>query len=153
MVNPARSLVHPPVPRAMPSANNTVAVVESQRRGNRHHGGRRSLKGSRPSYAYHRVESPYRLVWRKDTSRVVFIVRLALTASICSLAPDGRTMPSASSTVTVVESQRRDGRRHGRIMLPTPYTRQAHYGWGFLLSEIARRLYTYLLFHTRRVET
>ena len=36
-----------------------------------------------------------------------------------------------------------------RIMLPTPSTRQAQYGWGFLPSETARRLYTYNLFHAR----
>ena len=77
--------------------------------------GRGHSRGSRPSYAYHRVESPSCLVWRKDNSStgIVFIVRLAHTASICSLARDGRTMPSASSTVAFVESQRRGDRRHG----------------------------------------
>ena len=98
----------------MPSTNRTVAVVESQRWDDRRHGGPRSLKGSRPWYDYtcHRVEPPSRLVWRKDTYSIVFIVRLAHTTSICLLARDGRTMPSANSTVTDVESQRRGNRRH-----------------------------------------
>ena len=34
--------------RTMPSASNTIAVLESQRRGDRRHGGRRSLKGESP---------------------------------------------------------------------------------------------------------
>ena len=33
-----------------------------------------------------------------------------------------------------------------RIMLPTPYTRHAHYDWGFLRSDTI-----YTLFHTRRI--
>ena len=159
--------------RTMPSASSTVAVVESQRQGERHHGGRRALKlvspfactsvsssqhawpktylyacwlatavpcrqrtaqsplwshngaataatvgrgrsrESRPSHAYHRVESPSRLVWREDTYSIVLTVRSAHIASICLLARDGRTMPSAISTVTVVESQWWGDRRLG----------------------------------------
>lgn len=38
-----------------------------------------------------------------------------------------------------------------RIMLPTPYAEQTHYGWGFLLSEIATRPYIYILFDAKRV--
>ena len=34
-----------------------------------------------------------------------------------------------------------------RIMLPTPYTRHAHYDWGFLRSDTI-----YTLFHTRRID-
>lgn len=71
------------------------------------------LRGSRHSYAYHRVESPSRLVWRKDAFSIVFVGTLARTAFICSLARDGPTMPSTISTVTVVDSQRRGHRRHG----------------------------------------
>ena len=37
---------------------------------------------------------------------IVFIVCLALTAFICSLAHEGRTMPLANSSVAVVVSQR-----------------------------------------------
>ena len=44
---------------------------------------------------------------------IVLIVRLAHNASICSLARDGRAMPSANSTVAVVESKRRGDRRYG----------------------------------------
>ena len=36
-----------------------------------------------------------------------------VSMSICLLARDGRTMPSASSTIAVVESQWRGDRRHG----------------------------------------
>ena len=36
-----------------------------------------------------------------------------VSMSICLLARDGRTMPSASSTIAVVESQRRGDHRHG----------------------------------------
>ena len=57
------------------------------------------------------VESPSCLAWRKDTYSIVFMVRSAHTASICSLARDGRTMPSASSKVAVVEAQRPSNRR------------------------------------------
>ena len=170
--------------RIMPSTSSTVAVVETQRRGDRGHGGPPSLKGespfvcisqggatlspclaqkkpvessftlrlyacwlatavprrqraaqsplwsynggataatmgrgrsreSHPSYAYQKAEPPTRPVWRKYTSSIVFIVHLAHDASICSLARDGRTTPSASSTASVVESQRRGDRGHG----------------------------------------
>ena len=95
---------------AVPCHHSTAVVVESQQRGNRRHGG--CSRGSRSSYAYHRVESRSRFVWRKDTS-IVFIERLAHTAFIYSLARDGRTTPLARSTVAVVESQRRDNHRHG----------------------------------------
>ena len=44
---------------------------------------------------------------------IVFGVRLAHNTSICLVARDGRTMPSASSTVAVVESQRQGDPRHG----------------------------------------
>ena len=69
--------------------------------------GRGHSRGSHPSYAYQRAESPSRPVWRKDTSRIVFIVRLAHNASICYLARNDRTRPSASSTVAAVTPQRR----------------------------------------------
>ena len=57
--------------RTMPSTSSTVAVVESQPRGDRGHGGPRSLRGSHPSYAYQRAEPPSRPVWRTDNSRTV----------------------------------------------------------------------------------
>ena len=98
----------------MPSASSTVAVVESQPRGDRCHGGPRSLKGESPFVnAYQRVEPPSRPVWRKDNPSITSSVRLAHNASIRLLARDGRTMPSASSTVAVVDSQRRGDRGHG----------------------------------------
>ena len=43
---------------------------------------------------------------------IVFITCLAHNASMCLLARDGRTMPSANSAVVVVESQRRGNRRY-----------------------------------------
>ena len=46
-------------------------------------------------------------------SGIIFTVRLAHTTSICLLAYDGRTRPSTSSTVVVVESQTRGDRGHG----------------------------------------
>ena len=64
--------------------------------------GRGRSRGSRPSYAYHSVQSPSRPVWRIDTSSTVFTVFLAHNASTCSLAGDGRAMPSANSAVAVV---------------------------------------------------
>ena len=101
----------------MPSASSTVAVVESQPRGDRCHGGPRSLKGESPFVnAYQRVEPPSRPVWRKDNPSITSSVRLAHNASIRLLARDGRTMPSASSTVAVVESQRRGDRGHGGLL-------------------------------------
>ena len=74
--------------------------------------GRGGSRGSHPSYAYTRAEPSCRPVWRKDASSIVFIVRLDHNASMCSLARDGRTTPSVSSTVAVVESQRRGDRWH-----------------------------------------
>ena len=44
---------------------------------------------------------------------IVFIVCLALTAFICSLAHEGRTMLLANSSVAVVASQRRGNHHHG----------------------------------------
>ena len=100
--------------RTMPSASSTVAVVDSQRRGDCCPTvSRGRSRGSRPSYAYQRVEPSSRPVWRKRTSRIIFAVRLAHITYICLLAHDGRTMPSTSSTVAVVESQPRGDRGHG----------------------------------------
>ena len=39
------------------------------------------VSGGRPSYACHRVDSPPRRGWRKYTSSIVVVVRLAHTAS------------------------------------------------------------------------
>ena len=97
----------------MPSMSSTVAVVESQQPGDRGHGGPRSVKGESPFACISEGEPASRLGWHKDTYSIVFIVHLVPNASICSLARDGRTMPSASSTVVVVESQPRRDRCHG----------------------------------------
>ena len=56
---------------------------------------------------------PLALFGTKETSRIIFAVRLAHIASICWLAYDDRNTPSASSTVAVVESQPWSDRGHG----------------------------------------
>ena len=91
--------------RTMPSASSTVAVVESQRQGDPRHG------GGRPPPRWAAVTQGGGAL--RIYISIVFIVRLAHTTSICSLARHGRTLPSANSTVAVVESQRRGNRRHG----------------------------------------
>ena len=107
--------------RTMPSTNSAVAVVDPQRWVTAATVGHGCSRGSRPSCAYPRVEPPSRLMWRKDTSGTVFIVRLAHTESICSLVGDGITMPSASSTVAVVESQRRTNRGRRSLKGEPPF--------------------------------
>ena len=72
-------------------------------------------QGSRPSYAYHSFESPSLFMWREDTFSIVFIKRLANNALMCSLACDGPTMPSASSTLKVVQSRRRATAMKGSV--------------------------------------
>ena len=95
--------------RTMPSASNSRSCGVTTA-GRRCHRGQRSLKGESPFECISEGEPRSRLVWRKDTSSIVLVVRLAHNAAICSLAHDGRTMPSASSTFTFVESQRRGDR-------------------------------------------
>ena len=56
---------------------------------------------------------PLALFGAKETSSIIFTVRLAHTSSICLLAREGRTMPSTSSTVAVVESPPRGDRGYG----------------------------------------
>ena len=131
----------------MPSASSTVAVVESQPRGDRCHGGPRSLKGESPFVnAYQRVEPPSRPVWRKDNPSITSSVRLAHNASIRLLARDGRTMPSASSTVAVVESQRQGDPRHGGGR-PPPRWAAVTQGGGAL------RIYISIVFIVRLAHT
>ena len=99
------TVASPPRPPTHTTYSSTVAVVESQRWGDccptRGHG---RSRGSHPSFAYRWGEPPPRLAWRKDTSSIVFIVHLANNESISSLACDGRSRPSESSTVAVVDS-------------------------------------------------
>ena len=66
----------------MPSMSSTVAVVETHQRGDRCHGGPRSVKGESPFACISEGEPPSRLGWRKDTSSIVFIVRFVPIASI-----------------------------------------------------------------------
>ena len=92
--------------RTTPSERRAVAVVESQGWDDHCHGGQRSLKG----------ESPFLCIsdgrTALSTSRIAVTVFLTHNASSCWLVCDGCTIPSASSAVTVAESQRRGDRGH-----------------------------------------
>ena len=97
----------------MPSTSSTVAVVESRPRGDRTHGGPRSLNGESPCVCISVGAAALLSCLTQRHLEYCLFVRLAHNASICSLARYGRTTPSASTTVAVVESQRRGDRGDG----------------------------------------